>query len=115
MISLRCRNSVQFNNTRNIPQLDRLFTILSKVADDQVYANGSSLDDILNLQLHDTLGPFTGSLEKAGASVENGHTSLKDDRMEVKQHPEGKSERPFVHAAAALIETRHIGWHNCAV
>ena len=51
------------------PCLDRLFKILTKVAADQTYANGSALKDLLGLQLHMLQHPLTGRVDAAAASV----------------------------------------------
>ena len=49
------------------PSLDKL---LARVADDQTYANGNALGDILQLQLQNTIIPLTGRVDSAGANVE---------------------------------------------
>ena len=75
---LVCRHDLsamhRIGATQHDPQLGSLslFSLLARVADDQMYASGKALDDLLRLQLHKTPQHLTCSLEAAGASAERG-------------------------------------------
>ena len=79
------------------PSLDKL---LARVADDQTYANGDALGDILQLQLQNTIIPLTGRVDSAGASVEQNAPAQKATCCRSTSTPKAKNERNAVHAAA---------------
>ena len=89
-------------------RLGKLFSILSRVAEDQDYVNGMALQDVINLQLPNQAQPLTGSLEMAGASAVKGTPNSESSCRRSHSNQRAKvSGRPIVQLQLGT-EAQHV-------